>query len=175
MSNRRLISIVAVMAILTTALVARSRERIATSGLAEVAIANEADGRLTDRDRQRLEEAGPAVVKTFIAALRTRFNDAPGAPGASELRRFIAPRYLKKHRLEKGAFPIGRVVTKDIFDNQLSDDPQTAVIVAETEDAAKEVFVFRTTVYEGGVYILPLSPPDPTTKSFKPWILRIKL
>jgi hypothetical protein len=135
------------------------------------ALCREPENRLSDRDRQRLEEAGPAIVKTFIATLRTRFTD----DSAAELRKFIDPRYLKEHRLEDGKLPIMRAVTGAIYDNQISDDPQTLVIVAQTEEAAKEAFVFRTTVYDGNVYILPLAPPDPKTRTFKPWILRVKL
>lgn len=129
------------------------------------------DNRLVDRDGDRLREQGPAVVKMFVATLRQRFSDE----AAAELRRFIDPRYLQEHRLQAGALPMRRVVTKTIYDNQDSDDPGTILIVAETEEVAKEAFLFRTTLYEGNVYILPLAPPDPTTGSFQPWILRMKL
>ncbi len=127
--------------------------------------------RLTDGERQRLEEAGPATVKRFIAALRERFSDEK----AAELRKFIDPRYLEEHGLRDGVFPIQRVVTGAIYDNQLSDDPCMVLIVAKTEEAAKECFLFRLTVHEGVVVIAPLSPPDKKSKSFKPWILRVKV
>ena len=65
--------------------------------------------RLTDGARQRLEEAGPVIVKVFVAALRERFSDEK----AAELRKFIDPRYLKEHGLQEGVFPIQRVVTGD--------------------------------------------------------------
>jgi hypothetical protein len=45
----------------------------------------------------------------------------------------------------------------------------------ETDEAEKEVWLFRMTEYEGEVYILPPAPPDPTTRSFKPWTFRRKL
>lgn len=143
---------------------------------AGLARADDVEGRegaapLSDRDRQRLEEAGPAIVNEFAATLRKRFSDE----SAGELRRFIDPRYLKEHKLEEGTFPIQTVVTDPIYNNQISDDPQTLVIVAKTEEAAKEAFVFRTTIHEGKVYLQPLAPPDPTRRSFKPWILRVKL
>jgi hypothetical protein len=127
--------------------------------------------RLSDGDRRRLEKAGPATTKEFVAALRKRFS----AESAGELRRFIDPRYLKEHKLQDGKFPIRTVVTDVIYDNRASDDPQTLVAVAKTEAAAKEAFVFRLTVYEGKVYLQPLAPPDPATRSFAPWILRMKL
>jgi hypothetical protein len=38
----------------------------------------------------------------------------------------------------------------------------------ETEES-EEVWRFRMTEYGGEVYILPPAPPDPATKSFKPW------
>src|SRR5262249_17977111 len=74
--------------------------------------------RLTDADRLALEAAGPAVTKTFIAALRERLSDKE----AAKLREFIDPRYLKEHGLKDGEFPIQRVVTGDIYSNHLSDD-----------------------------------------------------
>jgi hypothetical protein len=123
-----------------------------------------------DWDRDRLEEGGPAIVKQFIAQLRKRRTDEQ----AGDLRKFIDPRYLKAHRLEEGAFAMKRVVTGDIFDNQLTDDPATVVILAQTEGGAKEAFVFRTTFYEGQVYILPLEKPA-ANGSFVPWILRMKV
>jgi hypothetical protein len=147
-----------------------------TGGLVVTGVAGEPrrmdqPARLTDAERQRLEEGGGVVTKTFIAALRERFSDEK----AAELRKFIDPRYLKEHGLEKGAFPILRVVTKDIHSNHLSGDPSTALVVAETEAAAKECFLFRLTVHEGTVYIAPLTAPDKKSKSFSPWILRVKV
>jgi hypothetical protein len=126
--------------------------------------------RLTDAERQRLEEGGPVVTKTFIAALRERFSDEK----AAELRKFIDPRYLKEHGLQDGAFSIRRVVTGDIHNNNLSDDPSTALVVADTEGGTKECFLFRLTVHEGVVYIAPLKAPDKKSKLFSPWILRAK-
>jgi hypothetical protein len=127
--------------------------------------------RLTDAERQALEEGGPVVTKTFIAALRERFSDEK----AAELRKFIDPRYLKEHGLQDGLFPIQRAVTGDIYNNNLSDDPSTALVVADTEGGAKECFLFRLTVHEGNIYIAPLKAPDKKSKSFKPWILRAKV
>lgn len=100
---------------------------------------------LTDAERQRLEESGAVVTKTFIAALRERFSDEK----AAELRKFIDPRYLKEHGLQDGVFPMQWVVTGAIHNNDLCDDPSTALVVAETEAAAKECFLFRLTVHEG--------------------------
>jgi hypothetical protein len=133
--------------------------------------AAEGEGRAGERDRPRLVERGPMVVKTFVAQLRKAMSDE----GAGELRGFIDPRYLKEHGLEAGGLPIARVVTGAIYDNRLSADPRTIVIVAETADSAKEAFVFRTSVYEGNVHILPLSPPDAAGGRFEPWILRMKV
>jgi hypothetical protein len=127
--------------------------------------------RMPDRERQLLEEGGPVIVKVFVASLRERFSDET----AGELRKYIDPRYLKDHGLQDGPFPIRRVVTKSIQSNDLADDPRTAFNIAETEDAAKELFLFRLTIYEGNVYIAPLSPPDKKSKAFNPWILRRKV
>ena len=110
----------------------------------------------------------PAVIGGIV---RERFRDEK----AGELRKFIDPRYLKAHGLQDGAFPIQRVVTGTIYDNQLSDDPSTALVVVETEGKAKECLLFRLTVHEEKVYISPLSAPDKKSKSFSPWILRVKL
>jgi hypothetical protein len=137
-------------------------------GIAERSTA--ATSGLTTAERDRLEESGPVVVKSFVAALRKRFTDAT----AGELRSFIDPRYLREHALESGPFPMRRLLANDIYYNSLSDDPRTAVIVTRTGDAAKETFLFRLTVYRGTVYILPLNPPDPSTKSFARWIWRMK-
>ena len=90
--------------------------------------------RLSAGERRLLEKAGPTIVKTFIAALRKRFNDE----NAGELREFIDPRYRKEHKLQAGKFPIRTVLTEVIYDLQISDDPQTLVSIAKTEDAAKE-------------------------------------
>ena len=148
-------------------------------GLAMTGAAHAADkppaadqpARLTDAERQRLEEGGPVVTKTFVAALRQRFSDET----AAELRKFIDPRYLREHGLQDGAFPIQRVVTGDIHNNNLTDDPSTAIVVAGTEGGAKECFLFRLAVYEGTVYIAPLKAPDKKSKSFNPWIYRMKV
>jgi hypothetical protein len=111
------------------------------------------------------------IVKVFVASLHERFSDET----AGELRKYIDPRYLKEHGLQDGAFPIRRVVTKSIHSNDLSDDPRMAFNIAETDDAPKELFLFRLTIYEGQVYISPLSPRDKKNKSFNPWILRKKV
>ena len=50
-----------------------------------------------------------------------------------------------------------------------------AVVVAGTEGGAKECFLFRLTVHEGAVYIAPLTAPDKKSKSFNPWIYRMKV
>jgi hypothetical protein len=126
---------------------------------------------LSESDRARLAEGSPALVKGFIATLRRRFTDQNRA----ELREFIDPRYLEKHKLSEGTFPIQTVKTGDIFSNWPTDDPTTLLIVAETDQAAKEAFVFRTTIHKGRVYLSPLAPPDATTKTFRPWILRAKV
>jgi hypothetical protein len=94
---------------------------------------------------------------------------------ASELRKFIDPRYLKEHKLDVGPFPIRRVVTGAIYDNSPCDEPQTVLVVVETEEAEQEVWRLRMTTYEGNSYILPPSPPDATTRAFKPWTTRRKL
>lgn len=137
----------------------------------EKRLAPDQPARLADGERRRLEEGGPAIVKMFIAALRKRYTDEQ----AAELRQFIDPRYLKEHGLQDGAFPIQRVVTGRIHRNDLSDDPRTALIIAKTDDAAKECFLFRLTVHQRNVYLLPLAPPDTKSTSFKPWILRVKV
>ena len=110
------------------------------------------------------------TTKTFAATLRQEFTDET----AGELRTFIDPRYLKEHRLEEGPFPIKRLVTRSIYDNSPIDSEMIFVIV-ETTEAEKEVWLFRMTEYEGEMYIQPPAPPDPTTKSFKPWLFRRKL
>jgi hypothetical protein len=143
----------------------------AVSSLPRSLHAGENEAPLTAADRRRLEKSGPAATKMFIAALRTRFT----ADTADELREYIDPRYLKAHELQEGNFPVRTVLTNNIFDNQLSADPRTALIVALTETAAKEVFLFRLTVLDDAAYILPLAEPDKTTGAFDPWILRAKV
>jgi hypothetical protein len=154
------------------AMVVTRREALATAVAGRLAMTGAAQAeekpltldqraRLTDAERQWLEAGGPVVTKTFIATLRKRFSDET----AAELRTFIDPRYLKEHGLQEGVFPIQRVVTGDIYSNNLADDPCTALTVAATEGGAKECFLFRLTVHQGTVYIAPLAPPDKQTKS----------
>lgn len=133
-------------------------------------LAQDKPARLTDDERQRLEDGACVVTKTFIATLRERFSDEK----AAELRKFIDPRYLKEHGLQDGAFPIQRVVTGSIHSNIPTDDPSTVLVCADTEGGVKEYFLFRLAVHEGTVYIAPQKAPDQTSKSFRPWILRQK-
>ena len=151
----------------------------ATGGLVAVGVAH-ADEKtptringqpLTDDVRGWLEEGGPVVTKTFIVMLRERLSDEE----AVKLREFIDPRYLKEHGLQEGAFPIQRIVTGNIHSNHVSDDPTTALIVADTESGTKECFVFRLTVHEKKVYIAPLKAPDKKSGAFTPWILRVQV
>jgi hypothetical protein len=114
------------------------------------------------------DQAGLAVVKQFVASLRY------GDERIGELQKLIDPRYLQKHRRQDRDLSFEKFVTKSIYDLQLTDDPQTIVCTASTEESEREMFLFRTTIYEDNVYLLPLAPPDPTTGSFKPWILRMK-
>ena len=80
------------------------------------------------------------------------------------------------------------VTNMDIVDNRLCDDYQTGILIVQTDRATntRELFVFRVNYYKwrllpgglmesGAAYILPPAPPDPTTKTFKPWIFRTKL
>ncbi len=126
---------------------------------------------LTPAERQHLTEAWPVITKVYAVQHYNRYTDAE----AGKLREFIDPRYLKEHRLTEGNFPMERVVFKTTWRTQVSDDLQTAIFVAETEAGVKELFVFRMTIYDNRIYFLPSTPPDKTTKSFKPWILRMKL
>jgi hypothetical protein len=128
-----------------------------------------------EEDTPRAEPDGRELksvvtIKTFVATLRRQFSDDT----AGELRQFIDPRYLKHHRLEEGRFPIQRLVTGPIYDKALV-DPQTVFVIVETNEAEKEVWLFRMAEYKGEMYILPPAPPDPKTRSFKPWSFRRKL
>jgi hypothetical protein len=121
-----------------------------------------------DPDGRELK--GLVTAKTFAASLRQQFSDET----AGELRKFIDPRYLKEHRLAEGPFPIRRVVTGSIYTNSPV-DLQTIFLIVETKEAEKEVWLLRMTEYKGEMYIQPPTPPDPQTKSFKPWTFRKKL
>lgn len=143
----------------------------AVSSLAPRLAAAETEVKLTAADRRRLEKSGPPITKMFVAALRQRYT----AETAGKLREYIDPRYLKMHKLTAGNFPVRTVVTNDIFDNQPTADPRTVLVVAQTETAAKEIFLFRLTVLDDAAYILPLAEPDPATRAFDPWILRAKV
>jgi len=126
------------------------------------------EDRRPDPDGRELK--GLVTAKAFAAALRKQFSDET----AGELRKFIDPRYLKEHQLEEGPLPIRRVITGSIYDNSTVDS-QTVFVIVETKEAEKEVWLLRMTEYKGEVYILPPAPPDPKTKSFKPWTFRRKL
>jgi hypothetical protein len=141
---------------------------------------------LTDDEKSDLKNnAWPSVSKTLGATMRTRFKDQT----AGELRQFIDPVYLKENKLTEGPFPMERFLTNtDIVENRLCDDYQTGILIVQTDPATntRELFVFRVTYTKsrrlpgGGVessraYILPPAPPDPITKTFKPWIFRTKL
>jgi hypothetical protein len=129
------------------------------------------DAALAARRAEELRKFGPSiVVKQFLAQMRKRFEG-----DASPLRQYIDPRYLEQHNLKNGPLPMQTVVTGGIHNGNVTDDPMTHVSVVETEEASREVFVFRTTIHEGNAYILPLNAPDPATGSFTPWILRFKL
>lgn len=121
-----------------------------------------------DADGNRLRMA--VTSKSFAATLRTRFTDET----AGELRQFIDPRYLEQHRLLEGAFPIQRIVTGAIFDNSPVDD-ETMFVVVGTEEAEQEVWLLRLVVREGKAYVVPPSPPEPTTRVFRPWLFRTRL
>jgi hypothetical protein len=130
--------------------------------------------------------AWPVLVKMDLAgSLQTEYTD-------EKAREIIDPGYVKEHNLTKGAFPMVRFVRDGtLYDNRLCDDYQTGIMIVDTNEGgvkAKELFVFRVRFERGGpvpghpdwvrpdrAYILPPEPPDPKTKSFKPWIFRTKL
>jgi RNA polymerase sigma factor (sigma-70 family) len=130
--------------------------------------------------------AWPVLVKMDLAgSLQSEYTD-------EKAREIIDPGYIKEHNLTKGAFPMVRFVRDgSLYDNRLCDDYQTGIMIVDTNEGgvkAKELFVFRVGFERGGpvpdhpgwvrpnrAYILPPSPPDPVTKSFKPWIFRTKL
>lgn len=167
MSKRPLSLIVAVGIAVAVSLVVLSQGRLTNLVRADDVKGREDAARLSDGDRQRFEEGGPVVVKHFVASLRY-------AERLGELHTLIDPRHLKKHRRPEGELSFQKFVTKSIYELKLSDDPQTVLCTASTEESARETFLFRTTIYENRVYLLPLDPPDPATGIYKPWILRIK-
>jgi hypothetical protein len=127
-------------------------------------------GEATLPDPTGRELKAAATTKMFAAALRRQLSDDT----AGELRKYIDPRYLKQHGLEHGSFPIRRIVTGSIYDNSVVDERMIFMVV-ETEEAEKEAWLFRVAKYQGEMYIVPSSPPDPTTKSFTAWTFRRKL
>jgi hypothetical protein len=138
-------------------------------GIAEtLATADPDDTQRADPDGRDLRRM--VTSKSFAAALRQTLSDET----AGQLRKFIDPRYLKEHQLEAGPFPIRRLVTGSIYDNWPVDD-QTVLVVVETVEAEKEIWLLRMADHEGGSYIAPPAAPDPATRSFKPWLLRRKL
>ncbi len=167
MSKRPLSLIVAARITVAVFLAVLSLGRIENLARADDGKGREDAARLSDGDRQRFEEGGPVVVKHFVASLRY-------AERLGELHTLIDPRYLKKHRRLEGKLSFQKFVTKSIYELKLSDDPQTVLCTASTEESVRETFLFRTTIYENRVYLLPLDPPDPATGIYKPWILRIK-
>lgn len=168
MSKRRLSFIIVVGIAVTLTLSLLCQGRLANPARAEEVKGRKEESRLSEFDRQRLEEGGPAVVKQFVVGMRY------GDERIADLQKLIDPRYLNKHRLTNRELSFQRFATKSIFELQQADDPQTVLCTASTEESTRETFLFRTTIYVGQVYLLPLSPPDPTTGIYKPWILRTK-
>jgi hypothetical protein len=127
----------------------------------------EPDNGLTADEKSRLEESWPVMSKGEIGSGLTD----------EKARKLIDPRYVEEHKLTEGPFPMARFTRGNLYANQLCADHQTGIMIADTNEAGRprELFVFRLTVYKGRVYIVPPSPPDPTTKAFKPWIFRAKL
>lgn len=138
-------------------------------GIAEASPSLESD-ESPRADPEGRELNGLVTTKTFAATLRQEFSDET----AAGLRQFIAPDYLKKHGLEEGSFPIKRLVTGSIHENSPVNSEMILVIV-ETTEAEKEIWLFKMVEHEGKSYILPPSAPDSTTKSFAPWMFRRKL
>ena len=110
--------------------------------------------------------------KMFCVALR-KLNNDESKRGA--LRVFFDPRYLEAHDQREGAFPVETVAVGAVFNIQIANDRRTAVCQVETDENPKELILLRLTVHEGKLYLTPHAPPDPKTRSFTPWIYRMKL
>lgn len=168
MSTRPMSLLIAVGIAATVAAAVLSQGRIASHARADDVRSREDGERLSEADRQRLEEGGPVVVKTFVASLRY------GDERIAELRKLIDPRYLEEHRRPQGNLSFEKFLTGSIHSLQLSDDPRTVLCTASTAESEQETFLFRTTLHDGQVYLRPLAPPDPATGMFRVWILRTK-
>ena len=92
----------------------------------------------------------------------------------SALRVFFDPRYLEAHDLQKGKFPVETIAVRSLR-YRIADDNRTAACVVGANDKEKELILLRFTVHNGKLYLEPQAPPHPTSRSFKPWILRMKL
>ena len=112
------------------------------------------------------------ISKVFCVALRKLNNDESKR---AALRVFFDPRYLEKHDLKEGAFPVKTVAVGAVFNIQIANDRRTAICEVQTEQNPKELLLLRLTVHDGKLYLTPVAPPDPKTRSFTPWIFRMKI
>ncbi len=120
-------------------------------------------------EQLRREANAKMLVKAFVDDLRRPLSDDE----AGRLRTLIDPRYLKKHNLDAGPFPLRRVVAGAILAKALV-DPQTVFLFVETDEAEKEVWLLRLTDVNGQPRLLP-PPPDPQIRAFTAWTFRWKL
>lgn len=135
------------------------------SGKPVLGIADRTDLNVKDVARAGLDgsEKATAAVRRFVAGLRE----------TGEVRSLIDPRYLTRYGLDKEA-SMERVATTTLYD-VTAIDPQTVLAVVGTDQSEKEVWVLRTTEYQGRTYIVPQNAPDPRTHVFTAWMVRRRL
>ena len=124
-----------------------------------------------------------AFAKQFCVEMR-KYHGLSGSdpkPDAARLRKYFDPAFLKKHNLGEGEFPVQMAPVFPIYDMQIADDRRTILCVvgtkvsADAKETVKEGILLRVIVHEKTLYLSPEKGPDPKTKTFTPWILRMKL
>jgi len=134
-------------------------------------------------DREPDDTDLSAFAKDFCVEMR-KYNGLSGGdpkPDAARLRKYFDPRFLEKHNLADDEFPVQMAPVFPIYTMQIADDRKTILCVvgtkenASAKDLVKEGILLRVIVHEKKLYLSPEKGPDPKTKTFTPWILRMKL
>jgi len=137
------------------------------------------DGQVTTRRKPFVIGNRAEPTRTQLQAFTKMFLHDVRELGEDEnklgaLRVFFDPRYLEAHDLQQGDFPV-ETVSIESLQYQIADDNRTAACVVGANDNERELILLQFTVHAGKLYLEPQAPPHATNRSFKPWILRMKL
>lgn len=117
-----------------------------------------------------LEMKPLAFAKSFCVAMRR--NHQPER--SSKLLNFIDPGYLERHGINRQNPSLQTFPLFNIYDIKISADPSTILCIVDTKNGSRQSLLLRTKMTKEKVYLDPISPPSKPTKTFSPWILRMK-